>query len=140
MMKICPNCGANPRACRCLLAIVALLVFVLPASAQSLPERLAQVERNNAALSEKMDAIAADVATLKMNVNGMAAKIDAFDAKLQRAMKPAAVEAWASSPATSAWSETPASSGWSSSAGTMRARPMLFPRLRGRAGSCGAGG
>lgn len=130
---------------RLVLCLTILALFASPLFAQSLPERLAAVERNNVTLTESLARVEADVATIKMNTNAMAAKVDALDAKVERLMKatPAASHQWANSPATSsAWSEPAASSGWSStstySAAPMRSRPLLFPRLRG--GSCGAGG
>jgi uncharacterized membrane protein len=124
------------------MSLTILALIASPLFAQSLPERLAAVERNNAALADAVARVEADVATIKMNTNAMAAKVDALDAKVERLIRaqPAASQAWTSSPVTtSAWSEAPAaSSGWSSSSSAPMARPRLFGRLRG--GSCGAGG
>ena len=130
------------------LCLTILALFASPLFAQSLPERLAQVEANNKALADAVTRVEAglatkaekgDVDTLRMGQNVAAAEIDALKAEVWRLKKaaPTASQAWASAPATTQTYSA------SYSSGPQMVRVGLFGRVRvvggGRA-SGGAGG
>jgi hypothetical protein len=125
------------------LSLTILALFASPLFAQSLPERLAAVERNNAALTATVERIEADVSTIKMNTNAMAAKVDALDAKVERLMKatPSASHAWkennaaipfgnSSSFSVQPWSSSLSAAGYGGN-GMMVERRGLFGRIFG---------